>query len=185
MFDDNRVKDLVNSNIEISKKDWNSFETSWDFKKHPILKYKNSGYISDAFAVWKKEAENDFYQLKANEEELNRIFIEIYGLQEELTPEVEERYHFTKIVYKNPKRIRNSYVPIKQRLLFLMLWLYLKATTDSDGLVWGGEWDDSKYLALSQKGSCILITGIADNDIVGRFDRFVKVVFGEEHLEEI
>lgn len=47
--------------------------------------------ISDKFAAWQEECEQRFQQLKANEEELNRIFIDIYGLQDELTPEVEDK----------------------------------------------------------------------------------------------
>lgn len=77
------------SNIEISRKDWDSFEASWDFKKHPLL--RNVSTISEAFAQWQVECDDRFNRLKANEEELNRIFIDIYGLQDELTPEVEDK----------------------------------------------------------------------------------------------
>ena len=71
--------------INISKSDWNSFETSWDFQRHPLLTYKrDSTTIKEAFNSWTAFTEKQFKQLKANEEELNRIFIEIYGLQDEL-----------------------------------------------------------------------------------------------------
>ena len=72
----------------ISRTDWDAFETSWDFKKHPLL--RNVSTISEAFIQWQAECDDRFNQLKANEEELNRIFIDIYGLQDELTPEVED-----------------------------------------------------------------------------------------------
>ena len=83
------VDKIVGENIKLSKVDWDSFEVSWDFKKHPLL--RNVSTISEAFARWQAECDDRFNQLKANEEELNRIFIDIYGLQDELTPEVEDK----------------------------------------------------------------------------------------------
>lgn len=85
-----KVEEMSSQNIELAKEDWNSFEISWDFKKHPLLCYE-AGRVSIAYELWEKECENRFNQLKANEEELNRIFIDIYGLQDELTPEVEDK----------------------------------------------------------------------------------------------
>ena len=102
-----KINLLVDSCIRISKEDWDSYETSWDFQRHPLLQYaaftpqqvakeEASGYlplngVADAYAQWKAACESRFQQLKANEEELNRIFIDIYGLQDELTPEVADR----------------------------------------------------------------------------------------------
>src|SRR5690606_5767759 len=82
---------LVVQNISLSKTDWDSFETSWDFQEHPLLTYRQgASTLEEAFANWSNHAETQFKQLKANEEELNRIFIDLYGLQDELTPEVAE-----------------------------------------------------------------------------------------------
>ena len=80
---------MINECIEFEKIDWDSFETSWDFQHHPLLRKVPT--IAEAFDQWKAECDNRFNQLKANEEELNRIFIDIYGLQDELTPEVEDK----------------------------------------------------------------------------------------------
>ena len=104
---DSRVYNIVKENIVISRSDWDSFETSWDFTQHPLIrcasfsikemqedrkKYiKDMNYIRDAFISWENECFLRFNQLKVNEEELNRIFIDIYGLQDELTPEVEDK----------------------------------------------------------------------------------------------
>ena len=98
-------RDLGSSNEMICRQDWDSFETSWDFQRHPLLQYavftpqmvakeEANGYlpmngIADAYHHWEQVCNDRFNQLKANEEELNRIFINIYGLQDELTPEVE------------------------------------------------------------------------------------------------
>ena len=74
---DNKTLTLAQSNIAISREDWDAFETSWDFKRHPLIRKVDT--IEAAFLAWEKECAERFRQLKANEEELNRIFIEIYG----------------------------------------------------------------------------------------------------------
>ncbi|MGL4582885.1 MAG: hypothetical protein ACRCVU_07875, partial [Flavobacterium sp.] len=78
---------LTESNISISKKDWDSRETSWDFEGNPLIGQSKTN-LGEAYQAWKSEVSQDYFQLHANEEELNRIFIDIYGLQDELTPEV-------------------------------------------------------------------------------------------------
>ena len=106
-YKEENLLQLINKCIKISKKDWDSFETSWNFKVHPLLLIENgelraesdeknkklstTKYIADAFDVWRSFTDKQFEQLKYNEEELNRIFINIYGLQDELTPEVEDK----------------------------------------------------------------------------------------------
>ena len=93
--------------MRLSTQDWDSFETSWDFKTHPLVRCKSfppkevaedakhyivdMNMIQEAFTNWSNECYLRFEKLKANEEELNRIFIDIYGLQDELTPEVEDK----------------------------------------------------------------------------------------------
>ena len=83
------ITELVNKNLYLSKSDWDSFENSWDFQHHPLICKVPT--IAEAFSQWQAECEDRFQQLKANEEELNRIFIDIYGLQDELMPEVEDK----------------------------------------------------------------------------------------------
>ena len=80
---------LVDDSVNSVRTDWDSFENSWDFQHHPLLRKVLT--IAEAFDQWQAECDNRFNQLKANEEELNRIFIDIYGLQDELTPEVEDK----------------------------------------------------------------------------------------------
>lgn len=86
IFSKEEIDDKSKNNREISKKDWDSRETSWDFEKSSLL--NESVSITQAYQTWQEQVSNDFFQLHANEEELNRIFIDIYGLQEELSPEV-------------------------------------------------------------------------------------------------
>ena len=92
--------------------------------------------ISDKFAAWQEECEQRFQQLKANEEELNRIFIDIYGLQDELTPEVEDK----DVTVRRADLTRE----IKSLLSYAVGCLFGRYSLDVDGLVYaGGEWDDS------------------------------------------
>lgn len=83
---DEHSLEISNNNITVVQKDWDSRETSWDFEKSPLINESIS--LTQAYQTWREQVSEDFYQLHANEEELNRIFIDIYGLQEELTPEV-------------------------------------------------------------------------------------------------
>jgi hypothetical protein len=82
-----KIDELVLANISISKYDWNSHESSWDFQQHPLL-FHRTNTVKQSFQTWLQQVNYDFFQLLHNEEELNRIFIEIYGLQDELSPEV-------------------------------------------------------------------------------------------------
>lgn len=86
IIEDENIDDLYNISVNISKIDWDSRETSWNFEQSPLLNESTS--LKEAYQKWQDNVTQDFFQLHENEEELNRIFIDIYGLQEELTPEV-------------------------------------------------------------------------------------------------
>ena len=115
--------------IRDSVYDWDSFETSWDFKKHPLL--RNVSTISEAFAQWQAECDDRFNQLKANEEELNRIFIDIYGLQDELFPEVEDK----DVTVRKADLQRD----IKSLLSYAVGCMFGRYSTYKDGLLFAGE----------------------------------------------
>jgi len=154
--------------------------------------------ISDKYADWKQECEARFQQLKQNEEELNRIFIDIYGLQDELTPEVADKDITVHRVYDSkddvPESMKGSnYVrTMRDEIVSLISYavgcMFGRYSLDVDGLAYaGGQWDDSKYSTyLSDADNCIPITDTPyfEDDIVSRFVAFVKVVYGEDTLEE-
>lgn len=120
--------------IKISKNEWDSFETSWDFKKHPFVSYATNK-VSTAFELWSKACDERFNQLKANEEELNRIFIDIYGLQDELTPEVEDK--------DVTVRKANLQRDIKSLISYAVGCMFGRYSLDKEGLVFaGGNFDD-------------------------------------------
>ncbi|MGF0108933.1 BREX-1 system adenine-specific DNA-methyltransferase PglX [Clostridium sp. SGI.024] len=174
------VDKLVKENIKISKVDWDSFETSWDFKKHPIVDYKNNNKIEEAFNNWNQLSEKQFYRLKHNEEELNKIFIDIYGLQDEIDPEVEEK----DITIRKADKERD----IKSFISYAVGCMLGRYSLDQDGLVYaGGEFDFSKYKMFKADEDNIipiLSDSYFEDDIVAKFVEFVKIIFGEESLSE-
>lgn len=172
------VDQLVENNIFNSKSDWDAFETSWDFTKHPLL--RNKSKISEAYSEWEAECNARFTQLKANEEELNRIFIDIYGLQDELTPEVEDK----DVTVRKADLQRD----IKSLLSYAVGCMFGRYSLDVEGLAYaGGEWDESKYVTFKpDEDNVIPITDedYFEDDIIGRLIAWLKVVYGAETLEE-
>ena len=164
--------------IEISKIDWDAFETSWDFQHHPLLRKVST--IAGAFDQWQTECDDRFNQLKANEEELNRIFIDIYGLQDELTPEVEDK----DITVRKAELGRD----IRSFISYAVGCMFGRYSLDVDGLAYaGGEWDSSKYASYAaDKDNIIPICDdeYFEDDIVGLFVKFVKTVYGADTLDE-
>lgn len=170
---DSKVEDA----IQLSQRDWDSFETSWDYKKHPLL--RNVSRISEAFIQWQAECDDRFNRLKANEEELNRIFIDIYGLQEELTPEVEDK----DVTVRKADLQRD----IKSLLSYAVGCMFGRYSLDVEGLAYaGGEWDSSKYQSyIPDADNVIPITDeeYLDDDIVSRLCAWLKAVYGADTLE--
>lgn len=173
------VDKIVEENILISKRDWDSFETSWDFVVHPFLIYKQST-IQKTFTKWQEFTQKQFDQLKDNEEELNRIFIEIYGLQDEFSPKVDEKDVTIKI--------GDLQRDVKGFISYSIGCMFGRYSLDIDGLIYaGGEWDNSKYKSfIPDEDNIIPITDdeYFTDDIVGRFIEFVKVTYGEDTIEE-
>ena len=124
-----KIIEIAEGNVQLSEQDWDSFETSWDFQKHPLL--RNVSTISEAFAQWQAECDDRFNRLKVNEEELNRIFIDIYGLQDELTPEVEDK----DVTVRKADLQRD----IKSLLSYAVGCMFGRYSTYKDGLLFAGE----------------------------------------------
>lgn len=176
---EDKVCKKVMETVEISKAEWDSFETSWDFQKHPLISYAVDK-VSTSFEMWSKECAERFNQLKANEEELNRIFIDIYRLQDELTPEVEDK----DVTVRQADLQRD----IKSLISYAVGCMFGRYSLDEDGLAYaGGEWNDSKYdTFIPDEDNCIPITDeeYFEDDIVGLFCAWLKKVYGEDTLEE-
>ena len=175
---DSSINNLSLENVNLCKADWDSFETSWDFQRHPLLRKVPT--IAEAFDQWQTECNNRFNQLKANEEELNRIFIDIYGLQDELTPEVEDK----DVTVRKADLGRD----IRSFISYAVGCMFGRYSLDVNGLAYaGGEWDNSKYASFAaDKDNIIPICDdeYFEDDIVGLFVKFVKTVYGADTLDE-
>lgn len=217
------IINTVGKNVKISKNDWDSNETSWDFKCHPLLSVipRNSTLFDDTndidlaecYTCWENECNERFNQLKANEEELNRIFIDIYGLQDELTPEVEDK----DVTVRKADLQRD----IKSLVSYAVGCMFGRYSLDEEGLVLAGQPFEAHFFEASAPvcgtgfagapGASVLIgefyyktdDGVKkctynpdkDNiipicdeeyfsdDIVSRFCEWVKIVYGEKSLE--
>ena len=191
ILNNNKVGNIVEKCVEISKEDWDSFETSWDFKAHPLIKHKEgSGYdknldkwnykISDAYESWKLNCDEKFKLLKNNEEELNRIFIDIYGLNNEIIAKVDDK----DITIRKADRLRE----VKSLISYTVGCMFGRYSLYEDGLIYaGGEFDESRYKKFKADSDNIIpITDEAyfDDDIVQRFRKFIEVSFGKETLNE-
>ena len=173
-----QIDNLVEQNIDMEKMDWDSFETSWDFQHHPLLRKVST--IAEAFDQWQAECDDRFNQLKDNEEELNRIFIDIYGLQDELTPGVEDK----DVTVRKADLGRD----VRSFISYAVGCMFGRYSLDVDGLAYaGGEWDNSKYASFAaDKDNIIPICDdeYFEDDIVGLFMKFVKTVYGADTLDE-
>ncbi len=202
IFDDSKkpqIDALVEQNIAISKDDWDSFETSWDFEQHPLIRFSNRNKglvnyeniskvepitegdkISECFAKWKAYKEQQFNQLKANEEELNRLFIEIYGLQDEMTPEVADK----DITVAKADEERE----IKSLISYAVGCMFGRYSLDAKGLIYaGGDFDAENYQTFEADDDGVipvLSEHYFADDIVERFNKFIKVAFGERYYAE-
>ena len=173
--------ELIENNVKISKQDWDAFETSWDFQKSPFLT-QNAASLHQAYTSWSDEALTRFNQLKSNEEELNRIFINLYGLQDELTPEEDDK----EVSVRKADQVRD----IKAFLSYFIGCVFGRYSLDQDGLVYaGGDWDASKYTTFKpNKENIILLTDRQyfddDRDIIIRLKEFLTKTFDPETLTE-
>ena len=214
--DEKNISEIVVENINISKIDWDSFETSWDFKKHPLLEFitsfpglhdtnievpsthiniKKNNYgehcfiadeiplnakISDSYYKWNEFCNKQFDTLKFNEEELNRIFIDIYGLNDELTPVVDDR----DITIRKADKERD----IKSLISYAVGCMFGRYSLDEEGLVYaGGTFDENDYKTFKVDNDNIIpITDEAyfSDDIVEKFKTFIKTVYGDNTFNE-
>ena len=175
------IDELVEDNILISKEDWDSFETSWDFAKHPLLKPMSKvSTIRDSLANWNTYTYQQRSILKHNEEELNKIFSNIYGLNDELTSEVNNK----NITIRKEDKVRD----IKSFISYAVGCMFGRYSLDEDGLIYaGGEFDINKYKTFKvDLDNIIPITDEAyfSDDIVERFKTFIKTVYGDNTFNE-
>lgn len=174
-------EELCNECVELSKADWDSFETSWDYKTHPFIRISKFGHSSlkEIFAIWENECDERFIKVKQNEEEINRQYISYYGLESELTPEVLDE----KIIIKKADKQRE----IRSFISFAVGCIMGRYSLDSEGIVYaGGRYDEGKYVSYVPDKDGILLISDEEyfEDIVTKFIEWLKVALGEDSLED-
>lgn len=193
------IKKLAKENIDCCKRDWDSYETSWDYKIHPLVKNTLSKDLSEKFIEWEMECDHRIKTLIRNETELNKIFINAYGLENEVTPDVEER---DVTVHK-----ADLQRDIKNLISYAVGCMFGRYSIYQEGLMYaGGMWDYSKYKDVARRAegrpdvsdfytkfyympdfdNIIPITDeeYFTDDIVGLFEDFIKEVYGKDTLEK-
>lgn len=217
IFDDNKINNIVNANIDLEKKDWDSHETSWDFQKNEIIRLKDEEFFPHAtindepvdigislnhlIDQYKMQWDAKFKKLHANEEELNRQFIEIYGLQDELTPDVslDEVTILQKgeISIEDNQIVWHDDVIIKQLLSYLVGCFMGRYSVDRPGLIIASQHQDLKAIDLQIDGmedtpqstlsidddGIIPLVQDADffaDDMPQRIEHAIEVIFGKE-----
>ena len=173
------AKEKVRKCIELCKNNWDSKEISWDFKKHPLIKLASYS-IKEAYENYRMECNNDIKTLKALEEQLNRFYAELYGLEEEVKITVSSED--VTIEEVNLRELVQSFIS------YAVGCMFGRYSLDEEGLIYaGGKWDCGRYKTfLSDNDNCIPITDeeYFSDDIVTRFVEFVKTVYGADTLDE-
>ncbi|MGX4759215.1 BREX-1 system adenine-specific DNA-methyltransferase PglX [Limosilactobacillus fermentum] len=177
---------LIQNLVKLTKQDWNSEEQRWGFWTLPVLihiaEHNRNWTVEAAFNQWKQEAQDRFDQLKKNEEELNKIFIDLYGLQDELSPEESDK----EVSVRKADLGRD----IRAFMSYFIGVTFGRYSLDTPGLAFaGGDWGASKYTSYQPNTDDVIVLTDSDyfgddRDIMHRFREFLTVTFGEEHLEE-
>ena len=200
---EDNVESIVDKNLNVSKTDWDSFETSWDFETHPFIRLQKglwdatsvgctmshyygkpvevSSPLELCYLLWQGECNERFNTLKSNEEELNRIFIDIYGLQDELTPDVEDK----DVTVRKADELRD----IKSFISYAVGCMFGRYSLDNEGLAYaGGDFNIDDYHTFKPDADNIIpiseVEYSEDDNITARFIKFVSKVFGEDSLKD-
>ena len=177
--DYSKPKEIAEKAITLSRQDWDNFETSWDFQTHPLLRYKTPK-LSEAFKNWQTDSENAFQQLKQLEEENNKYWLEAYGLQDELTPEVPDDQ--ITIRRADPNR------DICSLISYAIGCLMGRYSLDKPGLIHAGQpFDPTQHTIFAADIDAIIpITDQAyfEDDIVNRFIEFISIAYSPQTLTE-
>jgi hypothetical protein len=197
------IKVLVENCVSISRQDWDAHETSWDFNENELIrigKEKGTHLLEDCYEAYVEEWTDKFMQLHANEEELNRQFIEIYGLQDELTPDVP--LDEITILQQGEISIEENHlvwhpdVVMKQLISYIVgVWMG-RYRLDRSGLYIAYPNPSAEELApYTYHGQTVTIDDDAiipllprdspfEDNLVNRIVDFVRIVFGADTLTE-
>ena len=169
---------LAKENVSLAHIDWNNYENSWEFSKHPLIRKVST--IQEAFEIWEKECSQIKRQVKENEERINQLFLNLYGLNDTLSPLVDEE----QVTIHSADQTKD----IKSFISYAVGCMFGRYSLDEDGLIFaGGELNRNRYKTFIPDADGILPVcndEYFEDDITGRFIDFVKTVYGKTYLEE-
>ncbi|WP_221091411.1 BREX-1 system adenine-specific DNA-methyltransferase PglX [Deinococcus aquaedulcis] len=175
----NRNLSDIENIISLSKIDWDNFETSWDFRTHPLLR-PSTATVPEAFSLWQAQAEAAFRELQRLEEDNNRYWIDAYGLQDELTPEVPD----DQITIRRADLGRD----VRSLLSYAVGCMMGRYSLDEPGLIHAGQpFDSSRHTRFPADRDGLLpatLDGYFEDDITSRFQEFLRVAFAPEKVAE-
>ena len=177
IFSNEELQILVKRNIALMKKDWDSKETSWDYKGFPLHSGKT---IQEDVEEYIADREKDRAELRHNEERINQIIADIYGLSNDTRCDVpEDKLSISAI---------NRAEVVRQMISYVIGCMFGRYSIDVPGIAYaGGDWDQSKYVTFQPDRDAII--PISDDeyfsdDIVARLEDYLKVIYGQPGLEE-
>lgn len=193
---------LVQQNISISRTDWDAHETSWDFQENELVRLskeqgESSHRLSDLMDAYREHWTEQFLQLHTNEEELNRQFIEIYGLEDELTPDVPPEeitiLQQGEISIENGQIVWHNDVIVKQLISYAVGCIVGRYSLDRKGLILANQGDGQKEyealvpnsrFAIDDDGIIPLmsVNNELTDHITLRFKTWLSIAFGEENF---
>lgn len=174
------IEDMVNECIVISKRDWDERETSWDFKRHFLAVNIDETKIENAYLLWKESKEHDRRKLKLLEERINKIFIEVYGLDNEINYFVND----DELTISHPDKKDE----IRSFISYFVGCVFGRYSLDETGIVFGGsKWNEERYIKFKPDSDGIIPITDTDyfaDDVIKRFEEFLVILYGKETLEE-
>ena len=192
-----KIETMAHVNLSISKEEYNSHETSWDFQASPLLSASDSPLLAERYETYKQYWSEKFFELHQNEEELNRIFIDIYGLQDELTPDVELKdvtiLQQEKIITEEGGLDFNTAEVVKQFISYAVGCMFGRYSLDKPGLILANQGEtlkdylervpEPRFLPDEDNIIPVLDEEFFPDDIVFRFNRFLEAALGKEEFE--
>lgn len=188
---------IVDKQVELAKKDWDSFEDSWDFKVNPLIDNELE-LISEAYTFHKSITNKIFDEMKSNEEKLNKLFIDAYGLQNELSPYVMDKDITVTKIFNSKDDIginikENIYILTKKDIVEQLISYAVgcvlgRYSLDEEGLIFaGGKFESERYQTIPVDEDNIipiLSDRYFEDDVVSKFIDFMRITFSKETLEE-
>ncbi|HFX6226570.1 BREX-1 system adenine-specific DNA-methyltransferase PglX [Acinetobacter nosocomialis] len=177
----NQARENVEEMIKFARDDWNVYETSWDFTQNPIIRTQQSN-LEQAFNTWQQQNADAVAEMKRLEEENNKLFIDAYGLQDELTPDVPDE----QITLTRADREKDS-----QRLVSYVLGCMMgRYSLDEPGLIYAHagnqDFDANRYLKFPADADGIIpLTEMHwfEDDATHRIREFLTAVWGKDTLD--